>query len=447
MLLLVSAILISEAAKKPKYIFYFIGDGMGFASLALTQAATKARVDSVGFTPVTITDFPVVGYATTHAATRLVTCSAAAGTALATGSKTSIGTIGMNSDHTSDLKSIAVVASENGMRSGVATSVSIDHATPASFYAHVPKRSMSYKIGTQAITTGLDLYAGSGFLDTKGGEGDAELYSLFQNAGYTIVRGDQPITGNKAVLVQTANASAASLAYAIDRKEQSLTLSQITRRSIDFLASDPKQGFFLMVEGGQIDWAAHANDAATLIHEVVDFAEAIDQAVKFYDAHPEETLIVITADHETGGLAIGRDDRGYDTNLELLFNQKMSVDKLNAALEKCDSWDNARKLLQEKMGFWKAVKITPQEEKFLEAIYNKTSNQELQKRAAYDGKAYNIGSVAVSILAKKAGVGWTTGSHTGIFVPVFAKGVGSELFVGGQDNTDIANNIKALIVK
>ncbi|MDE5944659.1 MAG: alkaline phosphatase [Rikenella sp.] len=439
LLFLLVGTLVGRAGEQPKYIFYFIGDGMGHNALALTEACLASdEGDDVAFGSLRFTRFPAVGFATTWCATRRMTDSAAAGTALASDQKTSVGTIGMNTDHTEPIHSIAVAAKEHGMRSGVATSVSIDHATPASFFGHQPNRGMYHEIGMDAATEGLDLYAGSGFLKPEAPADAADrrsVYDALSEAGYSICRGDVKLKGKRVVLVQDTTADASKLPLAIDRQPGDLTLPAITRRSIDFLMRDggSKNGFFLMVEGGQIDWAAHDNDAASLVQEVLDFDEAIDVAVKFYQKHPTETLIVITADHETGGLALGRGNLGYDTYFGLLAAQRCSKGALRTAIEKTTDWTAARTLLNEQMGFGGQIELKPEEWTRLEKVY-----AERPSRTA---------DLAVEILAHHTGTGWTTGSHTATYVPVFAIGASSELFNGRQDNTEIAAKLRRLIEK
>lgn len=426
-------------AQQPKYIFYFIGDGMGHNALALTEACLASEAgDEVAFGSLGFTRFPVVGFATTWCANRRMTDSAAAGTALATGQKTSVGTIGMNADHTAPIYSLAVAAKEQGMRSGVATSVSIDHATPASFFGHQPNRGMYREIGMDAPVTGLDLYAGAGFLSPEAPAGAADsrsVYEALDEAGYSICRGDAKLKGKRAVLVQDAAADASKLPLAIDRQPGDLSLPDMTRRSIDFLMRDggAKNGFFLMVEGGQIDWTAHDNDAAALVQEVKDFDEAIDVAVNFYRRHPDETLIVITADHETGGLALGRGNLGYDTYFGLLAAQQCSKGALRQAIEKTADWAEAKALLGERMGFGGPIELKPEEWARLEKTYAE--------------KPGRTADAAVDLLARRAGTGWTTGSHSATYVPVFALGASAELFNGRQDNTQIASVLRKLIEK
>ena len=433
LILLLSISIAAQAGDRPKYIFYFIGDGMGHNALSLTEACLASEQgDDVGFSPLHFTQFPTVGFATTWCANRRMTDSAAGGNALATGKKTSVGTIGMNPERTEPVSSIAVAAKEQGMRTGVATSVSIDHATPASFFAHQPTRNMYYEIAMDSPQTGLDLYAGAGFVKPEV-NGKPSVYEALDKAGYKITRGDNEITGKRAILTQVEGANPENLALAIDRKPGDLTLPAITRRSIEFLMKDggAKKGFFLMVEGGQIDWAAHDNDAASLVEEVKDFDSAICVALNFYNEHPDETLIVVTADHETGGLALGRNNLGYDTYFGLLTAQKCSKGALKSAIEATSDWDAAKQLLGEKMGFGNQVKLSDEEWTELENTY----------KAHPDKTA----ATAVDILARHTGTGWTSGSHSATYVPVFAIGASADLFNGRQDNTQTAGTLRKLI--
>lgn len=429
LLILLATILVSmaEAAQKPKYIFYFIGDGMGHNHIALTEATMMNSSGALGYQPLGFTKFPAVGFITTYAANRQITCSAAAGTALATGSKTSINTIGMNTDRTANLYSTAVAAQKHGMKVGITTSVSIDHATPAAFYAHAEDRNNNYKIAECLTQTGFDLYASGGLLKPTEGR---SIYEILSENGYTTFRGSgQTLTGSKVYWEQSSEYKSDALPLAIDSQKGDLTLSEITEKSIKFL--DNKKGFFLMVEGGQIDWAAHANDAASIVHETYDFAKAVDVALEFYKRHPQETLIIVTADHETGGLALGLGERGYNSNFELLLAQKMSRGHLESAMKSTKNWDEAKQLLADNMGFWGKVTITLREE--------------LELMVAYESSPEKAATQAIKLLNKKAGVGFTTGAHTAAFVPVFAIGASSEMFNGRADNTDIPKKITKLI--
>lgn len=286
-LLLCSIALIGQG-QTAKYVFYFIGDGMGPNHVLLGGG------DSLNFA-----QFPFKGTLTTHSTSAKITDSAAAGTALATGQKTSNGTIAMTADHSSPLRSIAYDAQKMGKKVGIITTVSIDHATPASFYASVEERKMAYQIASQLPTTGFDLFAGSGFVKAQ------ELFSVFKDSLYTIVRGRHAqLNADKIIWIQDEQKNVGNLPFALERKSDDLELPIFTQRAIEFLSKDTSRGFFMMVEGGLIDWAAHSNKADLVRGEVRDFASAIAHAIDFYKAHPNETLIVVTADHETGGLSL-----------------------------------------------------------------------------------------------------------------------------------------------
>ncbi len=440
--------------KKAKYVFYFIGDGMGVNQVNGTEMYLAEKEGRIGVKALNFTQFPVVNFATTYSKYNSVTCSAAAGTALATGTKTKNGTIGMDSLHKAPLYSVAVKAKEAGKRVGITTSVSVDHATPSAFYAHQPSRSMYYEIGTDLPKTGFDFYAGSGFLQPKSKKDSTapELTGLIEEAGYKIIRGDEAFEKEyadaaKAVFIQKEWAEKGCLPYAIDRKEGDLTLAQITENAIRFLMKEPNDGFFLMVEGGKIDWACHGNDAATVFEEVVDMAEAVQKALDFYNQHPDETLIVITADHETGGIALGTGR--YALNLQVLQYQKLSqeqltheIQALRTAKKNKVSWEDVRALLSEKLGFWKEVKLSDKQEARLKDIYTKSFGKggaKMEKDLYAENE--QLAAEAIRIMDAIALVGWTSGGHSAGVVPVYAIGAGSQLFTGKLDNTDIPKKI------
>ena len=204
--------------------------------------------------------------------------------------------------------------------------------------------------------------------------------------------------------------------------------------------------FFMMVEGGMIDYACHGDDAATSIGEVWDMDEAMRVAYDFYLAHPDETLIVVTADHETGGLALGNSD--YTLHLDLLKNQKCSAWILSDLFtrlfkdNKKPSWEQVQAIYRANLGFWDTVEITADEEKELHSLY----------KAALKGKAKDtknmyksvnaLGEAGIALLNRKAHVGWTTHAHSAHPVPVFAIGANAHLFTGWHDNSDLVPLIR-----
>lgn len=448
-------LVLSGYAQQAKYVFYFIGDGMGVNQVQGTELYRGELEGKIGITPIWFTQFPYATTATTFSATNGVTDSAAAGTALATGNKTQNGTIGMKQDLQTEVSSVAVWAKNKGCRVGVTTSVSVDHATPAAFYAHDPSRGSYYKIGTDLYKAGFDFYAGSDFIDPNNKDnkdGNSEnLYTMAEKNGYTIARGYKDYLkkckkADKMILFQSEKASEkdrTAIPYAIDRTKDDLTLADITRSAINFLSKDLSKGFFLMVEGGKIDWACHSNDAATAFHEVADMDEAVKVAYEFYSQHPDETLIVVTADHETGGFVLGTG--AYKLNLQVLKNQKVSESGftriLNELRKKYNNnvpWEKVQQALKENFGFWDKVKLNEKQEERLLAKYNNTfKGKEAKLEKSEYAQDEPLAAEAKRIIDEIALVGWTSGGHSAGYVPVFAIGAGADLFQGRIDNTEI----------
>lgn len=451
-LLVCSLLSPSYAQEKPKYIFYMIGDGMGLNQVNITEMYLASLENRIGVSPLIFSNFPVASFATTYSKSNGITDSAAGGTALAVGSKTKNGMIGMDSTGTENLRSIAYDAKAKGMKVGITTSVSIDHATPASFYAHQPSRSNYYEIASEIGKSAFDFFAGSGFLSpTKNSKKEAvkPITDLLGQSGFQVVHGlpayNKLTNKNKVVLLNNKGASSESLNFAIDQKAGDLTLTDITKAAIQSL--DNEKGFFLMVEGGKIDWSAHSNDVATTIHEVLDFNESVRVAYEFYKQYPNETLIVITADHETGGLTLGTG--GSSLNFKSLASQKVSQGALSekiAALRassKDVTWTELKDLLAENLGLWTSYPLAEKEENSLKEAYQASFvnhvNETSKSLYANDDK---IASLAIQTLNKIAKVSWGSGNHSAGYVPVYVIGNGAQEFTHKMENTDIPKKIK-----
>lgn len=449
-------VLISVVAHgQAKYVFYFIGDGMGVNQVNGTEMYRAELLNGrIGVEPLLFTQFPVATMANTFSATNSVTDSAAAGSALATGEKTYNHAISVGEDK-NVIQTVAEKARKAGKKVGVATSVSIDHATPAAFYAHQPDRGMYYEIALDLPKAAFDFYAGGGFLKpntTYEKQEAPSIFPIFEEAGYTVARGynDYKAKAGKAgkmILIQEEGADPSSLPYALDRKEGDLTLAQITESAIDFLTKGKNKGFFLMVEGGKIDWACHANDAANVFSEVQDMDNAIRVAYEFYKKHPKETLIVVTADHETGGIVLGTGR--YELNLKALQHQKHSTEGLSrriSELRKAKSnkvtWEEMKTFLGEEMGFWKQLPISWEQEKRLRDEFERSfvRNKVVFAESMYS-KSEPMAACAKEVMDEIAMVGWISGGHSAGFVPVFAIGAGSHLFGEKIDNTEIPRRI------
>ena len=441
-------------AQQAKYVFYFIGDGMGVNQVNGAEMYLAEQEGRIGVKPLLFTTFPAGTMATTFSATNSVTDSSAAGTALATGEKTYNGAVSMDDDK-NVLSTVAERAKKAGRKVGIATSVSVDHATPAAFYAHQPNRSRYYEIALDLPKTGFDFYAGSGFLKptTTADKKEApNVFPIIEEAGYTIARGldeykEKAADAKKMILIQKEGAEPSCLPYAIDHEEGDLTLPEITESAVSFLSKGNKKGFFLMVEGGKIDWACHSNDPVTVFEEVIDLDNAVRVAYEFYKKHPKETLIVVTADHETGGMGLGIGK--YELHLKSLLNQKQSQDLLSKAItdlrkDKAGkaSWNEIKDLLTEKMGFWKELPLTWEQEKMLRDEYEQSF---VKNKVVFEESLYSrtepLAAAARKVMSQIAMVGWTSSSHTAGYVPVFAIGAGADLFTGKMDNTEIPKRI------
>ncbi len=467
--------------KTPKYIFYFIGDGYGPAQAHLTEIYLAHQKGKVKPDTLLMSRFPAQGTYQTYAENRTITGSAAAGTALSAGHKTSINTICMSHDHAKDYKSIAETFRDKGKKVGIVTSVSIDHATPAVFYAHNPSRHNYYQIAQELPQSQFNYFAGGGFKDPyglrvsakadnksnmglsssqKGHSADSltSIFSLAKQEGYRFVQDRNAFDAlkqgdDKVIVFSQRPASGASMPFVIDQNEEDFTLVDFTRKGIELL--DNPNGFFMMVEGGKIDWACHANDAATTALEVLQFDQAIGEAYRFYQQHPDETLIVVCSDHETGGLSLGWAGTHYETQYQLLNSQKCSNEVFTKEVEKIkaqnlkDAYKALYPLLQKYFGFdtSEALKLEDWEIKALKKALASYWHQgklsymsDMERECAYG--SYNpVAIEATRILSHKAGIAWTTFSHTALPCPARAIGVGAEDFYGAYDNTDLPKKI------
>lgn len=449
---LISALLIlalSLGAKAPKYIFYFIGDGMGHGAVALTNFYNKAVNNAED--NLLLMQFPVASAATTQSASSPVTDSAAAGTALATGYKTKNGMLGMDADSI-PVTSIAKILFDKGYGIGLVTSVAPDDATPGAFYAHVPSRGMTYEIGLQAAESGYDFIAGSKLRGTKDKDGNPnDLLETFEKNKVSVVHGLDKLSAakhNKIMLLNPEGIKGSRIGYVIDNVEGAMTLPAMTQACLDHLLKNKPNKFFMMVEGGAIDHAAHANDAASVVLETLAFDQSLAIAYDFYLKHKDETLIIVTADHETGGLICGNSTLYYNLKPEILSKSIISgetfsnyckdIIKQNKEID----WDEMKTYLKNNFGLFDSVELTPEQEENLKSLFHTTfvERSTSDKKTLYN--SFNYFSAEVfGLINKLAGVGWTTNYHSGTWVPVFATGQGAEQFNSLVDNTEIPKKI------
>ncbi len=397
---------------KIKYVFVFIGDGMGLNQAYIPDVYLRERgIDSISFL-----HFPNIALTQTNCADKdKITDSGAGGTAISTGHKTQFQAIGMDRNNGKKFTSIAEIAKRNGWKVGLITTVGLNHATPACFYAHVPWRNMYNEIARQMWRSGFDFFGGGGVI-TQGNR-DSMLNVVWDSLranGYTIILNkdnfDKKLTkASRVFMTDTLSLDKDNIYFQIDSLSR-VTLADFTSRAIKFL--DNPKGFFLMVEGGKIDWACHANDVAAMIYETLDFDRAIRVAMDFYRKHPDETVIIVTADHETGGLSYGYNDTKYDTYFNKLAKQHRSKTFLVNLLKKQGAETYAFK---------------PMVEKYIDMDYDITTSPETTPQEFVN--AY------VDRLQHEAGIGWTTHSHTGIMIPTYAIGPGTQQYHGIIDNT------------
>ena len=428
--LLLLSLLVMGCSSEPKvkYVFYFIGDGMGVNEVIGTNLYNQAN----GQENVNFTSFPVVNFITTVSANSLVTDSSAAGTALASGVKINNSVVGVDPEG-NPTPNLTEWAHAAGFGTGVATSVGVNHATPASFVAHSSSRNGYEEISLQMIDSPVDFMAGSTFLTNRGSGHDAAYFEhKADSAGIAIFKGPGAIANIdlKAPRVLCLSAKAEdSLPYAIDRKEDDTRLADFTDAGIRYLeARYGKKGFFFMIEGGKIDYAGHGNDAATCFQEVNDMAQSVDLALTFLARYPKETLIVITADHETGGLMLG--SGRYEMHPERLAKQHACVDELTNLFR-----------------MWGDVQVSERVEKDLKAIYDQTfgkgGDRNLTEENLYSTN-FQIVADVVRALDRAAGYQWSFGSHSGSPVGLYVTGACAEEFNTVKDNAEIAPLIAKL---
>jgi alkaline phosphatase len=410
------------ADEAPKNIIYMIGDGMG---PAFTTAYRYYHDDpsTVEIEP-TVFDSILVGMAKTYPDdTTYVTDSAASATALSTGVKSYNGAIAVDTDK-KPIKTMLEMAKDKGMTTGLVATSQINHATPASFAAHNESRRNYDDIANDYIDNKVgeklpvDLLLGGGvrYFERE----DRNLVEEFKQQGYQYVTDFKQLP---ALQTLPALGLFADKAFPFALDENPTRLQTMTNKALSLLQRQ-ESGFFVMIEGSQIDWCGHANDIACAMAEMDDFSKSIELAKAYVDAHPE-TLLVVTADHSTGGLTMGaRGQYRWDTEVikgvhKTAWPLAMSLAQSHNMLK---TWDESVD--------WALTK-----EQSRQLAYAKLSEE--PAKALY--------KEVKDIINKKSLTGWTTKGHTAVDVQVFAYGKGSEKFVGSQNNTDIAKKLIGFI--
>ena len=473
------------AAKNPKYVFLFIGDGMSYpqfqaaadylgamadpdymqAEPSISQADRKGAVLN-GPKALNFMNFDVAGSAVTYDSCSFAPDSASTATSIATGHKTYSGMINVDETGTKSYETIAEkLHDQKDWKVGVISSVNINHATPAAFYAHQASRNNYYEIGVEMVNSGFEYFAGGALLKPTGANGDqTSVYDLAEEAGYKVVKTQaeaEQVTAadGKVLLIDEHLADSDAMAYELDREDNQWALADYVEKGIEVLNNN--KGFFLMCEGGKIDWACHANDAGSTVADTVALADAVQVAMDFAKQHPADTLILVTGDHETGGLTIGYAGTDYDTYLTNLTSQTISYAKFDeeyVAKYKANKtpFETAMKDVEKLFGLKMSgsaddkLVLTDYEIQRLKTAYELAmtdydSDQYTQEQYVLYG-TYNPFSVTVThILNNKSGVDFSSYSHTGLPVAVFAQGAGAENFGGYYDNTEIYTKLASML--
>ncbi|MBE6413947.1 MAG: alkaline phosphatase [Verrucomicrobiaceae bacterium] len=460
LLLLMLSTSFADKYKDVKYVFLFIGDGMSLPQRMIADEYAKQN----GLPALAMNKMQYSAITTTRSANKFITDSAAAGTAIACGAKTNNGALGVDANG-NNLKSSAQVAKENGKKVGIITSVTLNHATPAAFYAHQTSRGNYYQIGLDLVASDFDFFGGGAiakYKDKKSKGYKGSVHDIARKSGYKVLKKRSDIEAFKkgdGKVIAYANPKDA-IPYLID-EPKSMRISHLLEKAIEVLDNDD-EGFFIMVEGGKIDWVCHANDATTSIHETIDFDNAIKVAVEFAKKNPKDTLIVVTGDHETGGLTMGFAGTGYTSNIKLLANQKCSQGVFEAKVKrllkknKDASFADVQPLITESFGllFDESKKDDPmfvnkEEFKTLSDAWHreklKLSPENKHALFSYEKKRSPISVATVRCFNNKAGLAWTSFAHTALPVMTTASGVNAEAFSGTIDNTDIGKILKEML--
>ncbi|WP_078551847.1 alkaline phosphatase [Bacillus alkalicellulosilyticus] len=387
-----------------KNVIVMIPDGFS------TGHATNYRLYKQNGAPVW--DDLLVGAMRTNSADSAVTDSAAAATAMATGVKTVNGRIGI-SPKGKKLQTILEVAKEEGKATGLVATLTVTHATPAAFAAKVDSRSQKEIIAPQLIDN-VDVLLGGGkthFLPIANGgiQQNRNVINEAKKAGFTFVdKKEELLTTDATKLLGLFSDEELAPEFERETQEQP-SLSEMTEVALSALQQN-EEGFFLMVEGSQIDWAGHDNDAAWAMKEIEAFEEAVMKALDFAKTDGN-TLVIIVSDHDNGGMSVGADGR-YASNIKMLRDVKATGEFMAEQLSK--NHENAKVVLET----YANVKLTNTE--YSQIVNASDPTDEIN-----------------AILSERAIVGWTSTVHTGEDVPLYAFGPKANLFSGNIDNTDL----------
>ncbi|MEM7051442.1 MAG: alkaline phosphatase [Acidobacteriota bacterium] len=420
----------TDSGERPTAVVMIIGDGLGPAQIAYARRQALEVGERFAFE-----SLPVIGMVSTYSASNAVTDSAAAATAFASGVKAVNGQLGIDPDG-NHLKTISEQARENGWKIGYVTNTAITHATPAGFYAHVENRYLDAdQIAVDLLEQAPDLALGGGFRDFVspvdfGRRKDGRnLLDEAREQGYTVWNYDSDL-GQRPPERLLGLFAGNHLGFELDRERlpESLRtppLDQLASIALEALGRDG-QSFFLLLEGGRIDHAGHDFDAAGVAAQVEAFDRAVQVVLDYQKEHPD-TLILLTADHATGGLAVND-----FVDWAAAERQQASIEWTVSSLQDAEDPAPAQDVRD-----WMGYEDLPEET--LEEI-------------RVIGDKYEAARALGNLLAERHGVTWVpkidsfnTAGHTGDDVPLYAGGPGAESFSGALDNTEIPQRLGALL--
>jgi alkaline phosphatase len=439
------------AAGAPKYVFFFLADGAGQAHLEIARQYSR-RIHNEGFTIVDkIMKQGSVGVMTTDAADSLSTDSAAAATALAGGCKANIGALGMCADGTPAVSAMEL-ARRRGMRLGLITNSVVYDASPAAFVCHVPNRRDSAAILNRYLELEPYVLMGGGkdqFLP-KSQTGsrradDTDMIAAFEKKGYRYLANKSDLeyaTGGKTLGLFSLR----DMSFELDRdKNSEPSVYDMTRAAIKLLHDRNPNGFFAFIESENIDSAGHLSDIASVIQDYREFDRAVGLAYEFYRKYPRDTLIIVTSDHETGGLGFtlalkdltstkgDNQVAGTGADLKKIQSIGVSLRKASEILGRNPTAEAVDKLMRDHFpGFTLAPEYREaiiKSQPISRTLFTNPTTQALGMMVANNTQAY-----------------WQTSAHTNQPVLVAALGAGAERFRGYYDNADFGKILKDVVM-
>ncbi len=442
-LVLVLGILLAPVpslAAQAKNIILMIGDGMGPSHFGAAWLYSN-RVLGKELRMVELMKRGRTAYLVNDTADAIVTESAAAATQISCGVKVPARAVGMGPDGKTPCETVLELAKSKGIATGLVTTSGITDATPAAFAAHVPHRSDEASVAAQELQLGVEVLMGGRkqfFLPEAAGGKRKDGRNLLEEAaraGYVVVgtAGElRQANGGKILGLFTMG----NMAYEIDRaKTAEPSLAEMTAKTLDLLARNPK-GFFVMIEGGRIDHAAHRNDAAGTIRDMLAFDEAVGVALDFQRKNPE-TLLIVTADHETGGMGLighSKDSKEYiGIDLAAIQKAQTSFELILDELGKNPTAEKIRDTVKKHL----AIEITEDESRIV-------ADDTIRK---LDPKNYSYATLhsLAFVLRPYLRVGWASQTHTASPLFAFGSGPGSEELVGFLHNTELFRIMKGAL--